>query len=55
MPLYEFRCDFCHETFERRCTLVARGNTYYCPECSAPMLRVIPLPHLHGSENMPNG
>ena len=35
MPLYEYRCTACDETFE---ALVRAGDTPHCPACQSPQL-----------------
>jgi putative FmdB family regulatory protein len=43
MPLYDFRCDACGETFEER---TAPGEAADCPACGAPGARRLftPIP-----------
>lgn len=35
MPIYEFRCNFCHHTFEELLTFSQLKNPQECPQCES--------------------
>jgi putative FmdB family regulatory protein len=39
MPLYEFECDSCHETFEELVTTPSQGDDVECPRCGGQKVR----------------
>jgi putative FmdB family regulatory protein len=48
MPVYEYRCRNCGETFE---FLVRAGTTVTCPHCGSPLLdKLISAPFISSGE-----
>ncbi|MFP3899826.1 MAG: FmdB family zinc ribbon protein [Acidimicrobiia bacterium] len=53
MPLYEFRCRICGETFEVRRQMADADQAAPCPHGHAETLRLLPLVALGGRDTGP--
>jgi putative FmdB family regulatory protein len=53
VPLYDFRCRTCDETFEVRRTMAEADEPVACPEGHADTLRLLPVVSLGGRADIP--
>jgi len=46
MPIYEYRCEPCDETFEGVFAIADRDSEQTCVDCSTPLIRIYSVPSL---------
>jgi putative FmdB family regulatory protein len=46
MPIYEYRCEPCDETYEAVFPISDRDSEQHCRDCSTPLIRICSVPSL---------